>query len=744
VSHASAVAGATTLDDETFDDAILDVEPLTIGRFGPRRFTTNRPVRGRSELGRDLVPRTALLNRLELERGRRLVLLTAPAGYGKTSLLVQWSQASTRPFVWVGLTQGVGDGETLIDAIGTALAERRIAPHPAQSFVLVIDDAHVLPPDALHDAVLDVLDWLPDGSQLALASRSEPALGLSRLRAQRVLLEVRSAELAMSTAEAESLLRTAGIDVQFTSVRALVERTEGWPAALELAALSCARRPDQAEGLMQVSGDDFFLSDYFRTEIVAKLSPSATRFLIRSSVLERLSGPLCDAVLERKRSALTLADLALTNVPLKPMDASHEWYRVHPLFREMLRTELRRSEPGRVRELHLRAADWLWAAGDLDGAIDHSRSAEDLDRTGELLWANLSRYIGHGRNDRIQRWLGGVSAEGPAPRAPLALAAAHSHLAAGNVAIAEQWARSAAVSMSSASEASTKDERASVLIIGAWAARAGAKAMQKDAVCGYDLLRDDSPWRASCCFLRGTAALLTGDDATAEHCLEEGAARGAVLAPDAAALCLAQLAVVAAERDQGEVASDFARRAREVVDQHGLGMYPTSALVFAVAAAAGVRDGRVDEAKPAVASCLGLVDRLDDSVSWYGAEVRILLARASIALGDVAAAREQLADASRLARRMSDVVVFQRWFDDVWNRFDQRAETALTGVGTLTTAELRVLRFLPTHYSFREIAQRLHVTSNTVKTHVHAVYRKLDASSRSEAVSRATDAGLLG
>ena len=268
--------------------------------------------------------------------------------------------------------------------------------------------------------------------------------------------------------------------------------------------------------------------------------------------------------------------------------------------------------------------------------------------------------------------------------------------------------------------------------------------MGDDAARAYDLLPDDSPWRASCCFLRGTAAMLTGDEAEAERRLEEGAARGASGAADAVSLCLAQLSILATERDDPASASDFARRARSCVDTHGLGEYPASTLAGAVCAASGMRDGRADQAKAAVAKCLALLARLDSSVCWFGAEVRILLARVTLALGEVAGARELLADASRQARRTNDVVVFQRWFDDAWNQFDARAETALSGVATLTTAELRVLRFLPTHYSFHEIAQRLQVSSNTVKTHVHAVYRKLDACSRSEAVAHAADAGLLG
>jgi len=201
---------------------------------------------------------------------------------------------------------------------------------------------------------------------------------------------------------------------------------------------------------------------------------------------------------------------------------------------------------------------------------------------------------------------------------------------------------------------------------------------------------------------------------------------------------------VAAERGRTVVASDRARDAHATVVEHGLGATPASALVFAVWAAAAMRDGQMDTAKAAVPQCLGVLDMVDDALSWFGAETRILLARVLLGLGDVAGARELLADASRLARRTPDIVLFGRWFDDAWDQFDRRAENALAGMASLTTAELRVLRFLPTHYSFHEIAQRLHVSSNTVKTHVHAVYRKLDASSRSEAVAHATRAGLLG
>jgi LuxR family maltose regulon positive regulatory protein len=407
----------------------------------------------------------------------------------------------------------------------------------------------------------------------------------------------------------------------------------------------------------------------------------------------------------------------------------------------MLQTELRRAEPDIQPALHRRASDWYEQAGQLDEAIDHARRGNDLERTGSLLWANLPQYLGEGRNDRIQGWLSAM-----APRqstTPLALAAAHSHLSSGHVAAAEQWARCATASLSGAAEATTCTERASVLIVQAWVARSGARAMGDTAACAYELLAEDNPWRASCCFLRGSAALLAGDLTAAEALFQEGVARGELVAADSAALCMAQLSVIAAERDEPESASDFARRAYSIVSEHGLDRYPTCALVWAVCAADAIRERRADEAKAAASHCLGLLESLEDSVCWYGAEARIMLAHVALSLGDVPGARTRLADASRLSRRTPDAVLYARWFDAAWNQFDACAESALAGVATLTTAELRVLRFLPTHYSFQEIAQRLHVSSNTVKTHVHAVYRKLDACARAAALAHAIEAGLL-
>jgi LuxR family transcriptional regulator, maltose regulon positive regulatory protein len=696
-------------------------------------------------LRRASVPRTSLLRRLEREQDRPLILLAAPAGYGKTTLLSQWVAKRGRPCAWVTLNHRDGDQRLLEGSIASALAGAGIAPGlTSASFSLVLDDAHVVPDEVLEGAVAWVLDWLGPGCQLALGARREPQLGLARRRAERMVTEIRAAELAFSHHEAARLLREAGVDPTGAAPGVLVERSEGWPAALALAALAQPRLSELRQPPHELRGDNYLIAEYFRAEVLEALQPETIDFLMQTSVCERLSGGLCDDVLGRIGSASVLADLQRSNVPLQPLDPSHEWYRLHGLFREMLQTELRRSEPDAVAPLHRRASEWFETSGDMDRAIDHARSSGDLDRFGELLWGRLPGYLGAGRNPMVQVWLRDLTTERDEGSATLAVAAAHSWLAQGNVAIAEQWARSAAAVSVEASGSGAQQEHAGVKMVHAWVARPGTNGMRELGAHAYRLLRDDSPWRALCCFLRGSADLLAGNDASAAVMLEEGAARGAAVAPDAAALCLAQLGVLATECDDLVIASDFASRARAVAIENQVTATLGAALVSAVFAAAAMREGRSDEAKAAVSESAGLLDGFLDPPAWYAAETRTLLARTTLALGDVAGARTMLAEASRLARRVLDASVFTRWFDEAWDEFDRHAEGALRGTASLTTAELRVLRFLPTHYSFHEIAERLHVSPNTVKTHAHAVYRKLGASSRSEAVEHAVGAGLLG
>ena len=281
---------------------------------------------------------------------------------------------------------------------------------------------------------------------------------------------------------------------------------------------------------------------------------------------------------------------------------------------------------------------------------------------------------------------------------------------------------------------------ASVALLHAAVAARGVVHMGSDAARAYGLEAEDSPWRPICCLVEGVSHHLTGDPDVAEVRLLDGVRRGAVAAPNIQTLCLAQLALVAADREDWESAAGFSSRALAQVEHYALRVFPTSALVFAVSAMIRARRGRADEAQSDAREARELLDTLTDFLPWYEVETRLALASAAVRLGDAPGARELIAGAEQFARRIPEATLLHGWI----TRTAEQLDAADAGATLLTTAELRVLGFLPTHLSFREIADRLYVSANTVKTQAHAVYRKLDAASRSEAVTRATQLGLLG
>jgi LuxR family maltose regulon positive regulatory protein len=267
--------------------------------------------------------------------------------------------------------------------------------------------------------------------------------------------------------------------------------------------------------------------------------------------------------------------------------------------------------------------------------------------------------------------------------------------------------------------------------------------MREDAADAGERMPDGTPWPALCSLLQGAALHLTGDLSQGRTHLEEGARRGAVAAPSIQVLCLAQLGILALDEQDGDTGELCITRARRQVDRVGLADYPVVALVYAASAVWRAHRGRVDEAQRDARHGLRLLAEMADFAPWYEAEARLMLARAALRLSDVVGARTLLAEASRLTRRVPDAVVLEQWLEESWAQADSFSAAAILGPSSLTTAELRVLRLLPTHLSFREIAARLQVSPNTIKTQAHAVYRKLDASSRTEAVSNARQVGLV-
>jgi LuxR family maltose regulon positive regulatory protein len=703
------------------------------------------------------VPRPRLVRPLLGSADLPLALLIAPAGYGKTTVLSQWAERDRRPFAWVTLDEGDNDPARLLASIGSVLdaiepleedgvARRsdllRALERRSRSFVLVLDDVHVLRSAKSIDLVTWLVDHMPWGSQVALASRDEPGIPVGRLRANREVVELRFGDLAMTPSEAAALLSMAGAELGAEEVETIVRRTEGWPAGLYLAALSLRDDTDPGRAVAWFGGHDRLVADYVRDEMLAGVSRAQVSFLMRASVLGELSGPLCDAVLERPDSARVLADLARSNVMLFATQDPGR-YRYHGLLAQMLRSELRRSEPEREADLHRRAAAWHSDHGDIDSAVTHAIAARDAGLVGDLLWANLPRYLAYGRNDKVKRWLDSFTDSEIATHPALALVAAFSQLALGDGNLVEHWTSAAYRCLGESTAPAGASFEAAVALLRAAVAANGTTRMLEDADRAYELFAEEDPWRSICCLLVGVAQHLSGERGRARAWLEEGARRGAVGAPVIQALCLAQLALLAIDEDDWADASAHALRARAQVERYGISGYPACALVYAVAAVIHTHNARIDEAKIDLRCAEKLIGQQTDFAPWYRAEVFIALARASLPLSETVAARVHLANATRLLRRAPEAVVLAAWLEDSWLQADLALGSSTVVEWSLTTAELRVLQFLPTHLSLPEIAKELNVSANTVKTHTRAVYRKLDASSRTEAVSHARRAGLI-
>jgi LuxR family maltose regulon positive regulatory protein len=330
-----------------------------------------------------------------------------------------------------------------------------------------------------------------------------------------------------------------------------------------------------------------------------------------------------------------------------------------------------------------------------------------------------------------------------ASRPALALTVAIGGALRGDGETALRWAEVGERLLARAPAAQLPSLRAAAAVIRAMLATGSVAAMTDATARALAVAPEDSPWRATACLLAGAGHHIAGARAQARRELEEGAARAAVCAPAVRATCLAQLALMALEDEDWEHAGELCDRAREIAAHVDAEALRGCALVLAAAALVGAQRGDAGLARDDVLEARRRLAVFAERWPWYDAEARVALARAELRLSDASGARTLLTEASRALRAVPDAPVLRGWIDDAWERADTFAVEAFAGPATLTTAELRVLRFLPSHMSFRELATRLHVSTNTVKTQAHAVYRKLDASSRSEAVARARDVGLI-
>jgi LuxR family maltose regulon positive regulatory protein len=490
------------------------------------------------------------------------------------------------------------------------------------------------------------------------------------------------------------------------------------------------------------------MADYLRSEVLARLPQVTATFLVRTSVLDQLCGPLCDAVLGTAGSRQVLESLERSNLLLIPLDRRREWYRYHHLLRDLLRAELTRSAPEHVTRLHDRAAAWFEANGRADLAIDHALAAGDADRAARLVAGNAQLTYAAGRADTTVRWLAWFDERGLLEQYPqVAVVGAATQALLGHFATAERWANAAAEGAGSL-EATMPDGSS----IDTWVAllesalcRRGVARMRADATSASSQLAPGSPWEGPGLFMIAMSDLLGGS--ADPDLVEQILARSTEVClqtrvmPTAAA-ALAERSAVAIERHDWDGAARFAAEAVRVVRDGDLDGYMYSIVVEAVAARVAAHRGDLAQAKEHVVRASRLRP-LCSAAAPFCTHFLLQLARAYLELADPAGARAVLRQVRDILYVRPDLGAVPTQADELHHMIDT-IRLGPVGASSLTAAELRLLPMLATHLSYAEIGDRLIVSRNTVKTHAVSIFRKLGVSSRSEAVEVAEQVGLFG
>ncbi len=438
-----------------------------------------------------VVHRPHLLERLNAGLHRKLTLIAAPAGFGKTTLLSAWAaglQAGGTHVAWLSLDERDGDpvrfltylvaalrtsapdiGEGVLgvlessgsqqpptEAILTALLNEVTAL--PRSFVLVLDDYHVIDNLAIDDAITFLLEHLPPKVHLAITTREDPALPLARLRARDQLTDLRARDLRFTASEAAGFLRAMGLDLSADDVAALEIRTEGWIAGLQLAALSMQGHPDVHGFISEFAGDHRYIADYLVEEVLQRQPESVRSFLLQTSILDRLNGPLCDAVTGQEGGGARLAALERGNFFVIPLDDKRHWYRYHHLFAEVLHAHLLAEQPNRVSTLHRLASEWYEQNGSASDAIRHALAAQDFVRAANLLESSMMAMRASKQDVTLLGWLKALPDEVIRARPVVSVVYAHVLLSRGIIEDVDDHLRDAERWL--AASAGTADESA--------------------------------------------------------------------------------------------------------------------------------------------------------------------------------------------------------------------------------------------------------------------------------------------
>lgn len=698
--------------------------------------------------------------------GCPVVLVSAPAGYGKSILASQWGQAAGSPVAWVQLDESHDDAVrlawSLLDALGHIAAvphevqETLMHPAPrlgdaflprlaawlndAPALLLVLDDVHTVRSAQALDALRRLVQDMPEGSQLLLLTRRDPSLPLSRSRLDGRLLEIRTADLALTPEETRQVAAASGWALDAAAAGALCLRTEGWPAAVTLAALAMRRSPTDRQDIATITGDHRMIGDYLAELALGQLDDDRLRFMLATSTLEWMSGPLCDHALDTKGSADLLEQLARENLFVIPLDPHGERYRYHHLLHEWLRALADRRSPGEIPTILSRAAQWHEEHGDAAEAFEYARRTGDVDRAGRVILAAWDRYAATGQLQTLRSWLSRCTSSEIESDPQLAIGAAWVRQLSGDPELARRHLAAAAAhaDLDRASPDGASTLRSSLANARTGSGAEGLTTMLRD---GELVIASESAsgsrWLLGGYRAVGIAHALLGHHAQARAALEQ-----ALTLSQAPALayvrtfCLAYLSFVLADEGDWVAADQRAHQACDIVQARSFDHSVQAAAAYLAMATVLLHRG-ADEPAEAALGKAELSFPLAHGLPWFGSDMAIRCGEVHLHLGNtdqarscVETARTILAayhDAGRLPERL--------------RRLDDHIRT--TAELSLTPAELRLLPFLPTHLTLQEIAERTFRSRATVKSQAASIYTKLGVSSRSEAVTELLRTGLV-
>jgi LuxR family maltose regulon positive regulatory protein len=711
-----------------------------------------------------IVSRADLIDDLRSASECRLVVITAAAGSGKTMLLDEWAARDDRMVVSASLGPGDDDpvalAGTIANAFFASVAGSTIAPTVPRltaklenasaaltsairgandPFVLLLDDTERLTDHATLDLVDQLVDSIPAGSQLVLAGRAHLGFVGSR-RLDVDLREVAADDLVIDATGAVKVFDAAGVHLDEDLAAEVVQRTDGWPAGVYLAALIARELPDAWTSPLPISGTDRFFADYLLREALDSASDARRDFLIRSAVLDRMCAPLCEHALGISGAQDLLLEIEQQNLFLVPLDRTRTWFRFHPLFRDFLLSELRRRQPDTIDGLLRRAAEWHRADGSDEQALEYLFRVGDVEELGPLLAGLLPPTYHSGRLSTANRWLDRCSDEIFAAHPSVAILAAWGALLSGQPQRAQRWA----ATIDRIASATSSDDGA------AWLGSAatlrcvmcadGVDEMLRNAELAVELEPVWSRSRPPAVWMLGLAHELLGDREAAKRRYDEVIALDRDNAPMAiigAVVARALMAMDDADWVTARTAMNSAMSKSGLINGD---RSVTVVLADAAAARLELHDGNRARCEHSMSRAMSERQLATSAAPHISVSALCTLADVHLALGDVRVATTLIGEVDEILAVRPDL---GRLVDKVEQTRRKVDAARISSATPLSTAEMRLLPYLATHLSFTEIGAELYVSRSTVKSHAAAIYRKLATASRSAAVDRARELGLI-